>query len=400
MENMLLVPQSRRESVLKPGDLEGILAAVRRVVAEVIAPDAEAVDAEARWPERGMRALLDAGLGGLVVPRESGGLGGGLFALASVCEEIGKSCTSTALCFGMHCVGTAVIAAKPTEHQKKTYLEPIARGEHLTTLALSEPGSGSHFYFPQTRLAHEAGGSLRVDGGKSFVTNGGHVDSYVVSTVTQEDGPIGEFSCVVLPEGTPGMTWGPPWAGLGMRGNSSRQLTLEGVRLPNENLLGRPGDQIWYIFQVVAPYFLMAMAGSYLGVASAAVEEAMAHLKKRHYDHSGAHLSEIAVLQHRVGTLYGQIERTRQLVYHAGRDADAGGAQGLALVCTAKAEVADCATAVTNEAMTLMGGIAYREHGKMGRLLRDARASHVMAPTTDILRTWAGRAMLGQPLLG
>lgn len=385
----------------RPTNIEDILGRVREVVDEVVAEEAEVVDREGNWPEASIRALQAAGLGGLVAPRESGGLGQGLYALIRVCEAIGQACASSALCYGMHCVGTAVIAAKATQDQQCRYLEPISRGEHLTTLALSEPETGAHFYYPQTQLERVADEAYRVTGIKSFVTNGGHADSYVLSTVAADPGrPIGEFSCVVLREGTEGMVWGPPWVGLGMRGNASRRVELDGVRVPQGDLLGEEGDQIWYIFHIIAPSFLSAMSGTYLGVATAALEEARAYLAERSYGHSGRTLSQLPVLQHRLGTLWGKLEGTRRLVYYAGREADAGGPNALPALCSAKAEVADCVVEVVNEAMTLMGGIAYSEGGKMGRLLRDARASHIMAPTTDMLRTWTGRALLGHPILG
>lgn len=381
-------------------DLATILRRVEEIAHDVIAPAAPRVDAEAQWPEAGIRALQEAGLGGLVVPLEDGGLGQGLYGLIRVCEVIGRACTSTALCYGMHCVGSAVIAAKATPDQRRRYLEPISQGTHLTTLALSEPGTGSHFYFPQTRLEAISDEAYRVEGVKSFVTNGMHADSYVVSTVAADPHrPIGEFSCVVLPEGADGLAWGPPWAGLGMRGNSSRRAEMHGVVVPRADLLGEEGDQIWYIFNVVAPYFLGAMAGTYLGLTTTALEEARRHLSKRLYGHSGRTLSQNPVLQHRLGTIWAVTERTRRLVYHAGLEADAGGPDALAALCSAKADVADAAVEVVGEAMTLMGGIAYGEHGTLGRLLRDARAAHVMAPTTDILRTWTGRALLGHPIL-
>lgn len=369
------------------------------VVREVVEPEASAVDAEGRWPEAGIRALQAAGLGGLVVPRSAGGLGHGLYALIRVCELIGRACPSTALCFGMHTVGSAVIAAKATPDQHARYLEPIARGTHLTTIALSEPGSGSHFYFPQTRLVRTED-AYRLDGEKSFVTNGGYADSYVVSTMTADPSrPVGEFSCVMLQRGTDGMQWGKPWAGLGMRGNASRYVALEAVRVPDEDLLGDEGDEIWYVFHVVAPYFLCAMAGTYLGASGAAIEEARAHVGERVHGHSGRTLGQVNVIQHRLGALWSTVERTRRLVYWAGQEADASGPDALIALLSAKAEVADCAVTVVNEAMTLMGGRAYSAEGRMGRLLRDVRAAHVMAPTTDILRTWAGRALLGLPLL-
>ncbi len=380
--------------------LEKVLDRAEEVARDVAAPAAAETDRDARWPEAALRALQDAELGGLVVPEEHGGLGHGLVAVARVGEVLGKACTSTALCFGMHCVGAAVIAAKATAEQAAAYLEPIAAGRHLTTLALSEPGSGSHFWLPETTLARSPDGWV-VDGRKTFVTNGGRADSYVISTVAADPGaPPGEFSCLVVPADAPGLAWGPEWRGIGMRGNSSRSVTLQEVHLPPESLLGAEGEQMWFVFQVVAPYFLVAMAGAYLGAAQAALDEARLHLVERTYTHDGSRLAANPVLQHRFGELWARIEATRQLLHWAAEQGDTGGATAVPALCSAKADVAECATHVINEAMTLVGGIGYREGEAMERRLRDARAAHVMAPTTDILRLWTGRAVLGEHLLG
>lgn len=384
---------------MKRRGLEEALDRTRHVVREIVEPAAEMVDAEAKWPEKGIRALQQAGLGGLVVPEIHGGLGLGMEGLVSVCEQIGRACASTALCFGMHCVGTAVIVAKATPLQIEQYLGPICRGEHLTTLALSEPGAGSHFYYPMTRLERR-NKRLHIDGKKVFVTSGGYADSYVISTAAG-DAPhaAGEFTCVVLREHTPGMTWGPDWNGLGLRGNSSRSLDLDGVEIPETDLLGQEGDQIWYVFQVIAPYFLVAMAATFLGVADAALGEAVASVRERTYRHSGADLAESQVVQHRLGALWAEVERTRRLTYFSAQAGDVGGPQALSALCAAKAEAAACVVNVVNGAMTLMGGRAYQSHAPMWRRLRDARAADVMAPTTDILKTWTGRMLLGVPIL-
>ncbi|HVM17285.1 MAG TPA: acyl-CoA dehydrogenase family protein [Gaiellaceae bacterium] len=388
-----------RESTSSLLDLGDLVAAADDVATSVLRVEAEAVDREARWPERGISAVREAGLGGIVVPRAHGGLGHGLFAVARVCETLGRECASTAICVGMHYVATAVIAAKATPDHVERYLEPIAEGRHLTTLALSEPGTGSHFYIPQTTAVDSAGDAIVVEGTKTFVTNGGHADSYVISVAAGAEREPGSFSCVILPGGAEGLTWGEPWQGLGMRGNDSRSLTLESVRLDRRQLLGSHGDEIWYVFNVIAPYFLMAMAGTYLGVATAALEEARTHLLKRRYAAGGGALARQPVLQHRLGTMWSWLERTRRLVYHAAEAADAGRDDALPALCSAKAEVAECAVGIANEALTLAGGVAYRENSRLSRCLRDARAAHVMAPTTDILRTWTGRALLELPLL-
>jgi len=372
-----------------------------RVVEAEIAPRAEQVDREGRWPEHSLNALRTAGLLGLQVPTSLGGHGQGLLALSVLTESIGAACPSSALCFGMHCVGTAVIAAKATPFHEEAYLRPIARGEHITTLALSESGSGSHFYLPQTTLQID-GDSFLVNGTKQFVTNGGHADSYVVSTVVQGDSDTdlsGDFSCLLVDASTKGIEWLAPWDGFGMRGNSSRPLHLDHARVPMRHLLGTQGDQAWYVFEVVAPYFLMAMAGTYIGVAQSALDAAGAHLRARRFSHSGQSLAEIESLQTRYADMWMAVEKTRALVREAARRADLGEADALPFLLSCKADAGETAVKAANEAMTICGGSAYRENSRVAQILRDARASHVMSPTTDILHTWTGRALLGLPLL-
>lgn len=385
------------DHLLSP-ELQAIRKRVEDVATRSIAPLAEAVDRDASWPRHSIEALFEAGLGGLQVPQQFGGLGQGLSALGVVTEVLARACPSSALCFGMHCVGSAVIAAKATADQEARYLRRIAEGRHLTTLALSETGAGVHLYLPGTSLRVD-GDSYLVDGIKQFVTNGGHAHSYVVSTQASAPAESGDFSLLVLDRDTPGLTWQEPWHGFGMRGNASRGLEIKGARVARANLLGEEGDQVWYVFEVVAPYFLMAMAGTYLGIASAAVQSIGEHLRTRRYAHSSQSLRHVELLQHRYAELWMETQKTRALIYTAGQLGDLGDTAALPYILSCKAQAAETAVQVTNEAMTLAGGIAYRENSLLARLLRDARASHVMAPTTDMLKIWTGRALLGLPIL-
>lgn len=371
----------------------------REIAREIVSAYADRYDREAKWPVEGIRALQEAGLGGLVIPIAKGGLGQGLVALAQVCEILGQECASTAICFGMHCVGSQVIAAHVTPKQQEEFLTPIVEGRHITTLSLSEPGTGVHFYIPQTTLRPVPDGFI-ANGTKTFVTNGGYADSYVVSSVIDShELPADQFSCVIVPSDSRGLEWGPPWDGLGLRGNSSRSLKLDNVFISRANLLGHEGQHIWYIFNVVCPYFLVAIAGTYLGVASAALEEARQHMCQRHHTHNGQTLAQAPVLQHRLAKLWSMVERTRRLIYYAAQSFDAGEPDALIGVMASKVEVAECVVHVVNEVMTLAGGSAYRSDSRLHRMLRDARAADLMSPSTDILRTWMGRALLGQPLL-
>lgn len=381
--------------------LENILDEFKEIVKNTVEKEAEDVDKHARWPEKSIREFQRKGLAGLVVPKENKGLGQGLFGLVRACEIIGQVSGSTALCFGMHCVGAAVIAAKATAQQKKDFLEPIAKGEHFTTLALSEPGTGANFYLPQTQLLSLKEDAFLINGTKTFVTNGGHCDSYVVSTVgVDTEASIHQFSCLILEKNSQGMSWGPEWKGLGMKGNSSRSVSFKDVAVPSKNLLGEKNDQLWYIFNVVAPYFLMSMSGTYLGIAQAAFDEAKQHLTERSHSHTGLSLSQIPLLQYKMGILWAKLERTRQFIYHAAIEGDKDQDAALLAIFSAKAEVANCTIDIVNEAMTLVGGIGYRDNSRFDVLLRDARAAHVMSPTTDLLYNWVGRAVLDQPILG
>lgn len=389
-----------RSSIFGFMEIESLVRLAATIGKEVASKEALVADANGTWVKETMKALQESKLTGLVVPAAFGGLDHGLLSLVRVSEELGKSYSSAGLCFGMHCVGTAVMASKATQWQQQNYLVPIAEGRHITTLALSETGTGAHFYFPQTALIAVTEDEFIVSGTKSFVTNGGHADSYVTSTLgASADAEQEEFSCVIIDKAAPGIEWGKPWAGLGMRGNSSRLMHINDVHISGNHVLGEKGDQLWYVFNVVAPYFLMAMAGTYLGIAEAALTEAKETLIKRHYAHSGGSLSSVSLLQHRLGTIWAKVERTRRLVYHAAELGDTKPQDAMINLLSAKAEVANCCVEVVNDVMTLAGGIGYQQNSHLGMLLRDARASHVMSPTTDLLYTWIGRVLLDQPVL-
>jgi alkylation response protein AidB-like acyl-CoA dehydrogenase len=382
-----------------PQLLDDLLGTASQIGRSVLAADCDEVDAGGIWPERGLRALADAGLMGLHVPEHLGGKGLGLVALAKITEELGRHCSSTAMCFGMHSVATKVLAARATPHQEENYLRPIAEGRHITSLALSEPGTGIHFFLPRMQF-QEDGDEVVLNGEKSFVTSGSHADSYVMSAVPPgEELDPGTFTCFVVDGKSDGLEWKDLWRGMGMRGNSSRGVRLNGVRVPRTNTLGSEGDELWYVFEIVAPYFIVAMCGVYLGIAQGAYDAAVAHLKERHHTHTGETLSEVPVLAQQVAEMWMELERTRHLMRHAAKLADRGDPAAQLALFAAKADVASMVTSVTQTAVVLSGGRGYSEHSCVSRLMRDAQASHIMSPTTDLLKSWLGRSLLDLPML-
>ena len=380
---------------------ERLVELAAEVAASVLAPKAEETDREARWPAHSFAALADAGLMGLLVPRDCGGLGGGFEQLALVTETLAHACSSSAICYAMHCVGSKVLASKATDFQREAFLVPIAEGKHITTLALSEPGTGVHFYLPQATFRPGSNNeSFLVTGTKSFVTNGGYADSLVISAVAEgREFDPGTFSCLLVDGKNEALQWAPPWDGLGMRGNSSRTVEMRDYEVPASALLGAEGDENWYLFEIVAPYFLVAMAATYSGVMRAAIDVAVEHLGARRYAHTRKSVGAEPVITHRLGEIFIKSESARQFVFHAARSADTQEQEARAAILSSKALVADQAVTVTNEVMTLIGGKGYGANHRAARLLRDARASHVMAPTTDLLKTWLGRTLLDMPML-
>ena len=141
------------------------------------------------------------------------------------------------------------------------------------------------------------------------------------------------------------------------------------------------------------------MSGSYLGIAERALEEGKNTLLRRVYAHNGTHLAQVSLLQHRLGELWARVERTRALIYSAAHKGDSGDPTAILSLLASKAEVASCCVDTVNDVMTLAGGIGYSHNATLGMLLRDARAAHIMAPTTDVLYTWLGRSLLDQPML-
>jgi len=152
-----------------------------KLAKELLASNADDVDRGRCFPRQNIQELGRSGLLGLVVPLEYGGTGAGILEMAQVLERMAQACPSTAMVMLMHYCGTTVVAAKGSATLKHSLLPAIARGEHLTTLAFSEAGSGGHFYMPVSQVRRNGHG-LRLTARKTFVTSAGEADSYVVSS--------------------------------------------------------------------------------------------------------------------------------------------------------------------------------------------------------------------------
>src|SRR6516165_6446095 len=378
--------------------VQELLAQNEKLANDLLAMHADDVDRERRFPRQNIQELGRNGLVGLVVPAKYGGAGGSIPEMAQVLERMAQACPSTAMVMLMHYCGTAVVAAKGNATLKQSLLPSIARGEHLTTLAFSEAGSGAHFYMPVSEVKRNGRG-LRLTARKTFVTSAGEADSYVVSTrKAGASGPT-DLDMYLVAQGTKGFEVERRFEGLGLAGNASAPMNLEDVELEEEKRLGNEGSGFQTMMEVVLPHFQVGVAAVSLGIAAAAFQAASAHAVARKYEHAGGTpLAAIPRVQFLAAEMALEIRSARAYLGETIRRISAGDPEAMLDVLGVKARAAEAALAVASRAMTLGGGAAFGRRGGLERIFRDAQAASVMAPSSDVLKDFIGKATLGLPL--
>lgn len=380
-------------SEVKPRAESFDLRAVDEIIAETVEPSAAVLDRTGAFPRAALDGFGRAGLLGLVSSREVGGLGESHRAATQVIERVASACASTAMVLCMHYAGAAVIEA----HGSKEVREAIARGEHVTTLAFSEKGSRSHFWAPvSTATATDEG--IRLDAEKSWVTSAGQADSYVWSSRPVE--AEGQSTIWLVPADAAGLSIPTPFDGLGLRGNSSSPVTAEGVVVPRENMLGADGSGFDVMMGIVLPYFQLMSAGFSTGTMEAATAKTAAHVAGTQFEHLGAALSDLPTVRAYVARMRIKTDMSRALLEDALTALETGREDAMLRVLEVKAAAGEASTEVTELAMRVCGGAAFRKEVGVERHFRDARAATVMAPTTDVLYDFIGKAVCGLPLFG
>jgi alkylation response protein AidB-like acyl-CoA dehydrogenase len=380
--------------------LQDLLTSTATVIDDVVARHAKDVDRDARFPSQSIAALASAGLLGLTVPAAQGGLGQGPRAFCAVAEELGRACASTAMVFVMHTSATQAIAAAPMLGDREALLGKIARGEHLTTLSLSEKGSRSHFWAPLSQLLPSGDGFI-TSAAKSWVTAANHADSYVsAAQMPAAKSPLESTIYLVRTE-SEAVRPQPGFDGLGLRGNDSAPVSLDGYAVPRRDLMSELGKGADVMLQVVLPWFAVGTAAMAHGLASAAVAATTTHLSSTTFEHLGTALRDLPQLRARLAHMSVRTEASRALLGRALGEIEAGTAEAPLFVLSARKAALETAWEVTDLGLKACGGAAFSRqtpHAPVERLFRDARAGWVMAPTVDHLDDFIGKALTGLPL--
>jgi alkylation response protein AidB-like acyl-CoA dehydrogenase len=367
------------------------LDSLEKIAMEEIGPAATQIDQMGAFPRSTMDALSKAGLLGLISAREVGGMGEGLRAAALVIERVAQECASTAMVLCMHYAGTAVIDA----HGPLDVRQSIAAGKHITTLAFSERGSRSHFWAPtSTAVAHN--GIVHLDAAKSWVTSAGEADSYVWSS--RPLAAEGASTIWLVPASAVGLSVAEPFNGLGLRGNASSPIQAKQVALKRSAMLGPDGNGFDIMMSIVLPYFQIMNAAFSVGTMEAATRKAAEHVAETKLEHIGNALSDLPTIRAYIARMRIKTDLARALLLDALDAAERGRPDAMLRILEVKAAAGESATEVTDLAMRVCGGAAFRKDGGVERHFRDARAATVMAPTTDVLYDFIGKAVCGIPL--
>jgi alkylation response protein AidB-like acyl-CoA dehydrogenase len=368
---------------------------------EAIAGRASRVDREARFPRESVDELAAAGALALAVPERFGGAGAGPVEIAEAIERVAGACASTGMVFVMHVVAMQTLAAGVTEGEangaKHAALAAAARGEHLSTLAFSERGSRGHFWAQVSRARAQDGGVV-IDADKSFATSAGESDSYVLACgAPGSDDPLAT-ELYLVPGDAPGIEVAAPFDGLGMRANASAPLRVRDLRVAADRRLGGAGSGFELMMQATLPWFVLGSAACSVGIAGAALDAAIDHAGGARFEHLGSSLADVPGVRARLAESKVRHAQARAYLYAVAGDIEQGAPDVQVGVLALKAAAAEAAVEATDLCLRVGGGAAYSKHGPLERHFRDARAASVMAPTTEVLYDFLGKALCGQEL--
>jgi alkylation response protein AidB-like acyl-CoA dehydrogenase len=370
---------------------QNYLTILEQICNETIAATAAEVDHRGAFPDQSIEALKTAGLLGAMSGPEVGGLGLGVPGAAAIVGRIAQECGSTAMIVCMHYCGTAVLEAHASEPIRRA----VASGEHLSTLAFSEAGSRSHFWAPAS-TAQKEGGDVALNAQKSWVTSASRATAYVWSSKPLQ--AEGASTLWLVPAGSGGITVHGPFEGLGLRGNDSCPISAKDVRVPATAMLGGDGEGFNIMMGIVLPVFNVLSTACSLGLMEAAVRRTVAHASGIHHSDTGAALADLPTIRNYIARMRVKTDAARTLQDDTVAAIGANRADTMLRVLECKAAAGETATEVLDLAMRVCGGAAFRKDVAVERYFRDTRAAGVMAPTTDVLYDFIGKAVCGLPL--
>jgi alkylation response protein AidB-like acyl-CoA dehydrogenase len=365
---------------------------VREFCEEEIAPIAQEIEDEHRFPEEVFESLADLDMMGIPVSEEYGGLGGDQLMYALVTEELGRVSGGIGLSYAAHTsLGAKPIDLFGTDEQKEEWLRPLAEGEGLGAWALTEPGSGSDASDMDTTAVYDAdAGEYVLNGTKQFITNANVANSILVKAVTDpEAGYDGISTFIVDPEADDGFEVTTVWDKMGLNSSPTCEIAFDDVRLPEDRLLGEEGEG-WTQTMKTLDGGRISIAALSVGLAQGAYEAAKEYSGER--EQFGRPISKFDAVRDKVVHMHRQIERARLLTHRAASKYDAGESVTRESAL-AKLDASEAAREVAEEAVQTLGGYGYTTDFAPQRFYRDAKLMEIGEGTSEIQHVVIGREL-------
>ncbi len=370
-------------------DIDALRDTIRRWAQDKLAPRAAEIDETNEFPNDMWTEMGDMGLLGMTADPDYGGTGMGYLAHVIAVEEISRASASVGLSYGAHsnlCVNQ--INRHGTPEQKAKYLPKLCSGEHVGSLAMSEPGAGSDVVSMKLR-AEKRNDRYVLNGNKMWITNGPDASTLVVYAKTDPDaGPKG-MTAFLIEKGMKGFSTAQKLDKLGMRGSNTCELVFEDCEVPYENVLGEEGKGVNVLMSGL-DYERVVLSGGPLGIMAAAMDVVVPYIHER--KQFGKSIGEFQLMQGKIADMYTLMNASRSYVYSVAAACDRGE--------TSRKDAAGCilysaenATKLALEAIQSLGGNGYINEYPTGRLLRDAKLYEIGAGTSEIRRMLIGREL-------
>ncbi len=371
-------------------DQKMIQEAAREFASEKLAPKAQEFDEKEEIPREIYKELAELGYLGILMPEEYGGSGLDFISYILVMEEFAKACAALEISLSVHnSLVCDAILKYGNDEQKKKYLPKLTRGEFIGAYSLSEPEAGTDAGSLKTAAALK-GDHYLLNGTKTFVTNAGIADLFVLFVLTNPEAKSKGISCLLVEKGLKGFNIGAKEKKMGIRGSDTRELSFEDCQVPKENLLGEENKGFSIALSLLDSGRIGVGAQS-AGIAQSALDEALRYSKER--VQFGQPICNFQAIQFKLANMATQIEAARLLVYRAAWMKQNGKR------CSREASIAklfasEIANYVVNEAVQIHGGYGYMKEYAVERYFRDARVTEIYEGTSEAQRIVISRDLL------
>ncbi|HET6314724.1 MAG TPA: acyl-CoA dehydrogenase family protein [Chloroflexia bacterium] len=354
---------------------------IRNFAEKELAPTVSERDEAGTFDRWVFDKCVEAGLAGLPFPEAYCGGGGGILDYIIALEEIGRVESAQVLVLASHVAPMTCLLQHGTEEQKQRWLAPMCKGETLACFSLTEPGAGSDPASMKSRAVREGDGYV-LNGRKTFATNSGEADVYILFAMTDPEAGGRGISAFIIPRDTPGLTFGQPIQKMGVRTSVQREIYLEDVRLPAEHLLGQEGQGL-RIALAALDVGRIEIAAQGVGLSQGAYDFALNHAKGR--VQFGQAIGQNQAISFMLADMHVATEAARMLTYRAAMSYDEGKpfAKEAAM---AKLLATDTAMKVTTDAVQILGGFGVTKASPAERFKRDANVTQIYEGTNQVQR--------------